>query len=269
MGLQIYFSPNKFVFHCHTREETGRQQASAYRHPDAANFNAWRRHLVLTDPTPPEELLFAWEDVKAMFNGGNRKKASSSSSSACSSSEVSMTYPPETSPPPPPLSSQAFKRRCLNVSQASTSARGGLEQQQARFGILASSPEAFTRTDCTFEKYRSVFTSLFEQSPVENHALTSFAAIPNTTTHPPSENTVTLNTTRMSTTTAPVNQPRIRQRDWLANLLVVSMDLETRGSSKAPVGSSMGTWANTLKNYLEMMTRGIYLPPPPPPPPTA
>ena len=47
---------------------------ASYRHPDAANFNAWRRHLLLADPNPPDSLLFAWEDIKAMFNGGNRTK---------------------------------------------------------------------------------------------------------------------------------------------------------------------------------------------------
>ncbi|KAL3315885.1 SKI transcriptional corepressor [Cichlidogyrus casuarinus] len=99
---QGFFSPNKFIFHCHRPEETGSGQTPAdYRHPDAANFNAWRRHLHLVDRRPSEELVHAWEDVKvnvslgskpntvavkiglyklcgfilqAMFNGGNRKR---------------------------------------------------------------------------------------------------------------------------------------------------------------------------------------------------
>ena len=33
----------------------------------------WRRHINLTG-TPPDQVLFAWEDVKAMFNGGSRKR---------------------------------------------------------------------------------------------------------------------------------------------------------------------------------------------------
>ncbi|NWI99802.1 SKOR2 protein, partial [Crypturellus undulatus] len=65
----MYFSPNKFIFHSH------RTPDSKYTQPDAANFNSWRRHLKLTDKSPQDELVFAWEDVKAMFNGGSRKRA--------------------------------------------------------------------------------------------------------------------------------------------------------------------------------------------------
>ncbi|CUT99083.1 SKI family transcriptional corepressor 1a [Echinococcus multilocularis] len=74
----VFFSPNKFIFHCHNAAETGvQQQIVNYHHPEAANFNAWRRHLHLADPNPPDSLLFAWEDIKAMFNGGNRSKKAS------------------------------------------------------------------------------------------------------------------------------------------------------------------------------------------------
>ncbi|KAK7896422.1 hypothetical protein WMY93_021747 [Mugilogobius chulae] len=69
----MYFSPNKFIFHSHRTPE------SKYMQPDAANFNSWRRHLKLSDKQPPEELVYAWEDVKAMFNGGSRKRALPSS----------------------------------------------------------------------------------------------------------------------------------------------------------------------------------------------
>ncbi|XP_030047766.1 SKI family transcriptional corepressor 2-like [Microcaecilia unicolor] len=65
----MYFSPNKFIFHSHRTPE------AKYTQPDAANFNSWRRHLKLTDKNPPDEMMFAWEDVKAMFNGGSRKRA--------------------------------------------------------------------------------------------------------------------------------------------------------------------------------------------------
>ncbi|XP_029442405.1 SKI family transcriptional corepressor 2 [Rhinatrema bivittatum] len=65
----MYFSPNKFIFHSHRTPE------AKYTQPDAANFNSWRRHLKLSDKSPPEEMMFAWEDVKAMFNGGSRKRA--------------------------------------------------------------------------------------------------------------------------------------------------------------------------------------------------
>uniref|UniRef100_X2ARP5 c-SKI SMAD4-binding domain-containing protein n=1 Tax=Capitella teleta TaxID=283909 RepID=X2ARP5_CAPTE len=64
----MYFSPNKFIFHFHRAPE------SKYHHPDAANFNSWRRHLHLTDEEPGDDLVHAWEDVKAMFNGGTRKR---------------------------------------------------------------------------------------------------------------------------------------------------------------------------------------------------
>ncbi|XP_047203795.1 SKI family transcriptional corepressor 1 homolog-B isoform X1 [Girardinichthys multiradiatus] len=64
----MYFSPNKFIFHSHRTPE------SKYTQPDAANFNSWRRHLKLTDKNSPMEVMHAWEDVKAMFNGGSRKR---------------------------------------------------------------------------------------------------------------------------------------------------------------------------------------------------
>lgn len=64
----MYFSPNKFIFHSHRTPE------SKYTQPDAANFNSWRRHLKLTDKNSQTDILHAWEDVKAMFNGGSRKR---------------------------------------------------------------------------------------------------------------------------------------------------------------------------------------------------
>ncbi|XP_007908225.2 SKI family transcriptional corepressor 1 homolog-B isoform X1 [Callorhinchus milii] len=64
----MYFSPNKFIFHSHRVAE------AKYTQPDAANFNSWRRHLKLSDKSPSDYLAHAWEDVKAMFNGGSRKR---------------------------------------------------------------------------------------------------------------------------------------------------------------------------------------------------
>ncbi|XP_060804590.1 SKI family transcriptional corepressor 2 [Amyelois transitella] len=64
----LFFSPNKFIFHSH-RVGPG----DKYVQPDAANFNSWRRHMKLSG-TPPDEVVHAWEDVKAMFNGGTRKR---------------------------------------------------------------------------------------------------------------------------------------------------------------------------------------------------
>ncbi|XP_063981851.1 SKI family transcriptional corepressor 2 isoform X2 [Diachasmimorpha longicaudata] len=64
----LFFSPNKFIFHSH---QTG--LGNKYVEPDAANFNSWRRHMKLSG-SPPDEVVHAWEDVKAMFNGGTRKR---------------------------------------------------------------------------------------------------------------------------------------------------------------------------------------------------
>ncbi|XP_066158608.1 SKI family transcriptional corepressor 1 homolog-B isoform X2 [Euwallacea fornicatus] len=69
----LFFSPNKFIFHSHRLTSNDK-----YVQPDAANFNSWRRHMKLSG-NPPEEIVHAWEDVKAMFNGGTRKRLLSSS----------------------------------------------------------------------------------------------------------------------------------------------------------------------------------------------
>ena len=70
-----FFSPNKFIFHSHRTAE------ATYVQPDAANFNSWRRHIRLHG-SPPEEIVHAWEDVKAMFNGGTRKRAGPAAAAA-------------------------------------------------------------------------------------------------------------------------------------------------------------------------------------------
>ncbi|XP_035376867.1 SKI family transcriptional corepressor 1a isoform X2 [Electrophorus electricus] len=75
----MYFSPNKFIFHSHRTPE------SKYTQPDAANFNSWRRHLKLTDKNSSDDINHAWEDVKAMFNGGSRKRTMPMSGSEMSS----------------------------------------------------------------------------------------------------------------------------------------------------------------------------------------
>ncbi|XP_045903213.1 SKI family transcriptional corepressor 1 homolog-B-like isoform X2 [Micropterus dolomieu] len=80
----MYFSPNKFIFHSHRTAE------SKYLQPDAANFNSWRRHLKLTDKKQSEDIHHAWEDVKAMFNGGSRKRTLPMSGSGMSSSMKSQ-----------------------------------------------------------------------------------------------------------------------------------------------------------------------------------
>ena len=66
----VFFSPNKFIFHSH------REVSSKYNPPDAANFNSWRRHIFLSaEHSRDEKISHAWEDVKAMFNGGTRKRS--------------------------------------------------------------------------------------------------------------------------------------------------------------------------------------------------
>ncbi|KAK3099032.1 hypothetical protein FSP39_025433 [Pinctada imbricata] len=77
-----FFSPNKFIFHYH------KTQNSAYKHPDAANFNSWRRHLHLVDSAQSESLQHAWEDVKAMFNGGSRKRVGTSTFKSRGDSDI-------------------------------------------------------------------------------------------------------------------------------------------------------------------------------------
>ncbi|RUS91920.1 hypothetical protein EGW08_000322, partial [Elysia chlorotica] len=84
----VYFSPNKFIFHFHRTPE------SKYSHPDAANFNSWRRHLKLYSGNENEEISYKWEDVKAMFNGGTRKRPFPSSSSSSSASSLNSSQSP-------------------------------------------------------------------------------------------------------------------------------------------------------------------------------
>lgn len=63
----------QFIFHWHAEQPRAPPRVahaadcpSGYRHPDAANFNAWRRHLHLSDPNASEETVHKWEDVKGI-----------------------------------------------------------------------------------------------------------------------------------------------------------------------------------------------------------
>lgn len=80
----VFFSPNKFIFHSHRLSPNDK-----YVQPDAANFNSWRRHMKLNGDSP-EEIVHAWEDVKAMFNGGTRKRLLNSSISSRSSKQCKV-----------------------------------------------------------------------------------------------------------------------------------------------------------------------------------
>ncbi|KAM3845134.1 LOW QUALITY PROTEIN: SKI family transcriptional corepressor 2 [Vipera latastei] len=118
----LYFSPNKFIFHSHRTPE------AKYLQPDAANFNSWRRHLKLSERAPPDELVFAWEDVKAMFNGGSRKRALPCSAGT---SGHHPTGPPPP-PPPPPLPCHALG----SVKAAAAAAAVGLAGGAGGGGLL-------------------------------------------------------------------------------------------------------------------------------------
>lgn len=71
----VFLSPNKFVFHMH--ESTGKK----YVRPETTNFNSWRKYIKLSESSGnSEQLLNAWEEVKAIFNGGKRKRPQHQSS---------------------------------------------------------------------------------------------------------------------------------------------------------------------------------------------
>lgn len=88
----MFFSPNKFIFHSHRVTTNDR-----YIQPDAANFNSWRRHMTLCGHTQEEKIVHAWEDVKAMFNGGTRKRLVGCSSNRNQNSPATITVPATTS----------------------------------------------------------------------------------------------------------------------------------------------------------------------------
>jgi hypothetical protein len=67
----LYFSPNKFIFHYHETPN------AIFIQSNTINFNSWRRHIQLVDSSD-EHLSSAWEDVKSIFNSGKRKRSQSS-----------------------------------------------------------------------------------------------------------------------------------------------------------------------------------------------
>lgn len=67
-----YFSPNKFIFHSHKQP-----QSSECNPPDSPNINSWRKHIDLDwTVVHKQEVRYAWEDVKSLFNGGTRRRSS-------------------------------------------------------------------------------------------------------------------------------------------------------------------------------------------------
>ncbi|XP_048507347.1 SKI family transcriptional corepressor 2 isoform X2 [Athalia rosae] len=94
----LFFSPNKFIFHSHRIGP-----ADKYVQPDAANFNSWRRHMKLSG-SPPDDVVHAWEDVKAMFNGGTRKRLlSNPSGTRCTPTAAKQTRSSPTAQLPSPI----------------------------------------------------------------------------------------------------------------------------------------------------------------------
>lgn len=73
----MYFSPNKFIFHYH--ELPG----LSYVPSNNLNFNSWRKHITLANMNSDESLNSIWEDVKSIFNSGKRKKGVSFYSESC------------------------------------------------------------------------------------------------------------------------------------------------------------------------------------------
>ncbi|XP_069046668.1 SKI family transcriptional corepressor 1 homolog-B isoform X1 [Lepisosteus oculatus] len=134
----MYFSPNKFIFHSHRTPE------AKYTQPDAANFNSWRRHLKLTDKNSTDELAHAWEDVKAMFNGGSRKRTLPVNGSGGGSSSLK----PQGSSSLPPGSPEVPHKtlRCSEEDRGSLSLGGGVRNYPVipvpskSFGMLQKIP---------------------------------------------------------------------------------------------------------------------------------
>lgn len=110
----LFFSPNKFIFHSH-RTGTG----ARYVQPDAANFNSWRRHMKLSDD-PPDHVVHAWEDVKAMFNGGTRKRAVSRPSPPSSLLQQQQQQSSQQLLQQPPLQTQSSSSSAAAAAAATT-----------------------------------------------------------------------------------------------------------------------------------------------------
>nr|XP_034987606.1 SKI family transcriptional corepressor 1 [Zootoca vivipara] len=132
----MYFSPNKFIFHSHRTPE------AKYTQPDAANFNSWRRHLKLSDKTATDDLSHAWEDVKAMFNGGTRKRTFSlhgaggggGGGSASHAAKSALHPPPPSSTDLPPVHKSL---RCSGAEEQ-PGERGGLGLPAGAHGPAAA-----------------------------------------------------------------------------------------------------------------------------------
>ncbi|XP_061578595.1 SKI family transcriptional corepressor 1 homolog-B isoform X2 [Cololabis saira] len=129
----MYFSPNKFIFHSHRTPE------SKYTQPDAANFNSWRRHLKLSDKNSAMEILHAWEDVKAMFNGGSRKRTLPGSGSG-SGSPLKSHQGPNRTRDSPEIPAKILSCDNTRGAMASTRSYPVIPVPSKGFGMLQKIP---------------------------------------------------------------------------------------------------------------------------------
>ncbi|XP_063170454.1 SKI family transcriptional corepressor 1 [Candoia aspera] len=137
----MYFSPNKFIFHSH------RTPDAKYTQPDAANFNSWRRHLKLSDKGATDDLSHAWEDVKAMFNGGTRKRTFSLQGGAGGGAGGSSAAKSSLHPPPPSPADLAPVHKSLRCSGGADdppgAERGGLGLPAGVHGPAAAAVRSY------------------------------------------------------------------------------------------------------------------------------
>ena len=101
-------APNKFIFHSHQPEDISHHEHH-FRPADAANFNSWRRHIFLDDENDTG-IVEAWEDVKALFNGGNRQNVNVLTMTTLVSSSVNGQREKKRATPPPVKNESPVKR---------------------------------------------------------------------------------------------------------------------------------------------------------------
>lgn len=78
-----FYSPNKFIFHSHRQP-----QNTDCNPPDSPNINSWRKHIDLdASHEHSQEIKYAWEDVKSLFNGGTRRRIAPTSQSDSASAD--------------------------------------------------------------------------------------------------------------------------------------------------------------------------------------
>lgn len=239
-------------------EETGLKQqvSSKYRHPDAANFNAWRRHLLLADPNPTEELIFAWEDVKAMFNGGNRKKMNNLSISQHTSDNDENDAGEERSP------SKRFCPKTTMTIEPASSLPDARASQLDLMNLPGTGTDYPLSANSFLLNYQEILSSILVNSElkqirdyevkVPSSAMQWTPAAPSLPSKPASDLGLL--------TGNPI--PAKAENKWLENIATEIFEMGSTGSTFLP---TVVPWALTLRNYLEKVNQGIYIPPPPPP----